>query len=335
MLRLFFLILFSQIIFAQVFWKASGETGYYSSNGDFLQSNEEILTRLNLIGGYNFQREKDQGKFEFQLRPELYGFENKLQTTKIGIDGNYSQANSIIDWALNVAANQYFFSGNISNFSYELFFFNGRIVWNYKPQTRLEVNAGYAYRNFNLRDAASLDIAFFEANSSFIYNPFLNLSIGLYAEKFKLKKNDITFLKSVKIQNTGSRFGPLLRFNFTRKFVFSCDYKFLLHNSEVTSYPSFDQWLRIIAGTNIAKNVSIFFMVDYYKKNFKYQENEETEELLYSPVNFENRFYFKLSNALSSDKKIFLKIGYFDEQLFYRNFFLSGWKGYIGFEIRG
>ena len=87
--------------------------------------------------------------------------------------------------------------------------------------------------------------------------------------------------------------------------------------------------------SNIVKNLSAFVLVDYYKRNFKYSKDDNITDLLYSPVNAENRIFFRLSNKVKSNQKIFLKIGYFDGKLFYRNYSLSGWKGYIGFEIKG
>ena len=162
MLRLFFIIFLSQTTFAQIFWIASGETGYYNSSGSFLQSEEEILTRLNLRGGYNYKVDNNTGKIDFQLRPEIYGFENKLQTTKIGIDGFYSQLGKSFDWIIRITSNQHFFSGEIADFSYDSFLLTGQIIWPINPFILMDASAGIAYRNFNQRDAASLDILFSE-----------------------------------------------------------------------------------------------------------------------------------------------------------------------------
>ena len=81
MVRLFFFIFLSQFLYAQIFWKASGEFGYYNSSGNLLKSEQEILTRINLKAGYQYKVDKNTGQINVQLRPELYGLENKLQTT--------------------------------------------------------------------------------------------------------------------------------------------------------------------------------------------------------------------------------------------------------------
>ena len=335
MLRLISFILLHQIVLSQVFWSASCESGYYNSSGDFLQSQEEILTRLNIQGGYNYQTEKDKGNIKFQLRPEIYGFKNQLQTTKMGLDGLYSKSNKSFDWLLHLAVHQYIFTGEIADFSYDLFYFAGQLVLPFETKISLDIKTGYAYRNFNLRQTASLDIIFTQIDLLYSLNPFTNISGGIYAEKFYLKKTMNVFFDSKNNRNNGTRIGPAVKFNYTRKFVFNLDYQFLLHDSQITSYPSYDQWIRIIGGINIKKNVAVFILIDYYKKNFEYENNEIAEEMLYSPVNAENRIYLKFSNSISKNKKVFFKIGYYDEQLFYRNYSLTGWKGYIGLEIKG
>jgi len=120
-----------------------------------------------------------------------------------------------------------------------------------------------------------------------------------------------------------------------RNFIFSFDYQFLIHDSDITVYPSYDQWIRIMAGKSIVKNLTAFILIDYYKRDFEYREVNDLTDLLYSPVNAENRIYFELSNTVKTNQKLYLKIGYFDEKLFYRDYSLSGWKGLIGFEIKG
>lgn len=335
MIRLFFFIFLGKILIAQIFWTASGETGYYNSSGNFLQSEEEILTRLNLKAGYNYKANKNVGKIDFQLRPEIYGFKNKLQTTKIGIDGFYSHLGKEFDWTFRIAINQYFFSGDIEDFSYDSFLLNGQILWPFKPQITIDTRAGFAYRNFNQRDALSLDILFSEIDFVYSYNSFTKLAGGLYFEKFELKKRINSFFDFAKSNNNGTRIGPIIRINHTRNFVFSLDYQFLIHDSGITNYPSYDQWLRIVGGKSIIKNLAAFILIDYYKRNFEYKTENNVTELLYSPVNVENRIFLKLSNKVKSNQKIYLKVGYFDEKLFYRDYSLSGWKGYIGFEIKG
>jgi len=335
MIRLFFFIFLTQFLCAQVFWKASGESGYYNSSGSLLEDEEELLTRINLKAGYNYKTDNNLVQINFQLRPEIYGFNNKLQTTRIGVDGFFSQARNNFDWTFRLIANKYIFSGDIADFSYDSFLINSQIILPIESHISVDTKVGLAYRNFDQRNAVSLDIMFSEIDFIFSYNSFTKVGCGLYLEKFRLSKEINSYFSIGHTNNSGTRIGPVFKLNYTRKFVISTDYQFLIHNSEYTTYPSYDQWLRIIAGTNIVKNLSVFVLVDYYKRNFKYQKEDNITELLYSPVNAENRIFFRLTKKVKSNQKIFLKIGYFDEKLFYRNYSLSGWKGYIGFELKG
>jgi hypothetical protein len=313
---------------------ASSELGYYNSSGDFLQSENEILTKLNLKTGYNFKANKNTGKIDFQLHPEIYGFENKLQTIKIALSGFYSHFGKKFDWTFRVAANKYFFSGNIADFSYDSFLLSTEFFYPFKSQINLKAKTGFAYRNFNHRDANTLDMLFAEIDYVYAYNSYLKLGLGLYLEKFDLK-NKYNYSLSIEDKNRGIRFGPIFRFSYARNFIFSVDYQFLIHDSDKTIYPSYDQWLRIIGGKSIIKNISAFILIDYYKRDFEYQEGNDIVDILYSPVNAENRIYLKLSFTVKDNQKLYLKAGYFDEELFYRGFSLSGWKSLIGFEIKG
>jgi len=335
MVRLIFFLLFSQVLWAQLYWLASGETGYYNSSGDFLESQSEILTRLNFKSGYIYKDEKNSGKIDFQLRPEIYGFYNKLNTTKIGIDGFYTHTGKETDWTISIAANEYIFTGDIVDFSYDSFVLNGQLVHFLEPKVSLGISGGIAYRNFDQNEAVTLDIIFFEIDYIYSKDRFTKISGGIYTEKFRLNKKSYDLWGPKNLKNNGTRIGPVFKFNYTQKFVFSSEYRFLLHNSEYTSYPSYDQWFRILTGKSLAKGISVFLLADYYSRNFEYENSDDITELLYTPVNFENRVFIKFSNAVRNNQKIFIKIGYFDEQLFYRNYSISGWKGYIGFEIRG
>ena len=90
MVRLFFFVLLSQGIFAQFFWQASSEIGYYNSTGNYFQKEDEVLTRLNLKTGYSYKSLQKSADIDFQIRPEIYGIKNRLQSTGISLNGDYN-----------------------------------------------------------------------------------------------------------------------------------------------------------------------------------------------------------------------------------------------------
>jgi len=77
---------------------------------------------------------------------------------------------------------------------------------------------------------------------------------------------------------------------------------------------------------------SVFLLADYYTRNFK-TKNSTDNNLLYTPINLENRIYIKLGYELKNSFEIYLRSGYTNESLYKNNLSIKGWNIMVGIEV--
>lgn len=93
-----------------------------------------------------------------------------------------------------------------------------------------------------------------------------------------------------------------------------------------------EHWIRILFGKILPGNWSIFFLLDYFFRNYSIPEDTDAS-LLYAPLNTENQFHLKLERELNSHTDIYLKIGYLNQNLLYNDLAFSGWQATAGLEL--
>ena len=152
---------------------------------------------------------------------------------------------------------------------------------------------------------------------------------GIYTERFFLDDQ----YKTENINNKGWRIGPHISFDYLKTFLLNFDYRFLFHISEFTKSPSYEHWIRLVAGKLLMENWSVFVLTDYYFRKYTISKNLDDPYIsLYTPINQDNRIYLKVAYSFSDILEIYFKTGYFRENL-YNNYFFAGWNILIGFEI--
>jgi hypothetical protein len=119
-----------------------------------------------------------------------------------------------------------------------------------------------------------------------------------------------------------------------KDFVINFDYRFLIHNSQYTSYPSIENWLRLVAGKILSEKWSAFVLTDYYFRNFRTKGiAADNQGLLYTSTNFENRIYLKLGYDIADNIELYIKSGYFDENISVDKYSFEGLDISLGIEI--
>lgn len=328
-----FLFLFKcENLSAQFLWKASAESGIYNASGEDVEHDNEILNRLIVQAGYKYNQTQRIIKINTKITPEFYGLKNELFTLKFIADGYYEQQEKDFDWSINLSTQNYKYSEKNFDVSYKNYLINGRLSWFYSPVVMIEVEAGYAYRNLNTNTQTELDLFNLEGSAIHFFNPYLRAGVGIYFEKFSHSYKYHIFFQYNNEKNNGWRAGPQIQLNYLKKFIFTSEYQFLIHESKITKYPSYEQWFRLLAGKTFYSDYSVFILVEYYKRHFEYSETKNID-FLYIPINKENRYYFKMAYDVNDKMEIYVKSGYFEKQLFYMGNTLSGWHGLLGIEI--
>ncbi|MCL5029619.1 MAG: hypothetical protein M1480_11470 [Bacteroidetes bacterium] len=318
---------------AQIKFKANVESGYYNSAGSSIIEQNELFTSLDGQIGYKYDGENRNANFNLRLRPEFYGFNNQMQTIKFRVDGAYTQNEDGFNWGVRLNRQRYSFGGNNIDLVFDSFnlIFDSDLF--FITDNPISINAGYGYQNISNDTQQNLDNYFFDGRIYQILSQFTKIGAGIYIEKFSVSGNSIFPYQDFQNKNNGWRFGPQLNFNYLKDAIINLDYRFMFHSSELTNNPSYEQWVRLVAGKLLSEKWSAFILVDFYFRNFNLNQiGENNLNLLYTPMDFENRIYLKLGYELNEIFGLYIRTGYFKENLVNDKFSYSGWNVLLGIE---
>ncbi len=331
---IFLTLVFYQLSFCQVAWRTTVETGYVNSSADGLTTQEDVQIKLDGQLRYDYKRNKQNASFHIRVRPEMFGFKDQLRSMRLKALGSYSYDFDNFVGGINITSQRHIFSGKYIEINYESFLLLGDASFEIFNNTPANTSLGYAYQSLSAEEQA-LDLIFFDTKLSRIINSYLQFGYGVYGEKFVVR--GLTRMNHIfqKDKNSGWRFGPKANVSYVRNFIFNFEYRFLLHGSQLTAFPSYENWLRVVTGKIFGERWSVFLLADYYTRKFKTTNLALIENnLLYTPMNLENRIYAKLGYEINGSAEIFVKSGYFNESLYKNNVSFKGWNGTIGIEVR-
>lgn len=340
MKNIYFIIIILILIFTpqifvncQLSWKTSVESGYLNSTGDNITGLDEVQIKLEGLLKYDYEKEKEIASVYFRIKPELFGFNNVVRSLRLKGFCSYSYDFDNFVGGINLTSQRHIFAGNNLKINYESFLLSSDFNFEIKNGTSATINLGYAYQRLST-DEQNNDIFFVDTRLNYEIDSNLKFSSGIYIEKFSIIAIDRTFYPYKKYSNIGWRLGPKLSLSFIKGIAANFEYSFLVHDSKLTLFPSYEHWVRVVMGKMISKNWSVFLLTDYYIRRFKLINPIYTESnLIYTPMNLENRIYIKIGFDISSTSEIFFKSGYFKENLYKNNMSFKGWNALIGFEI--
>jgi len=317
--------------------KATAETGYYTSNGTSIIRQSDYLNSVDGQIGYNYKDDARSAEIKFRVRPELYGIYNPLRTLKFGADGSYNQFEESFNWGFELSRQLYNFSGRNIDLSYDSFNILAKGILFPLENNPIGGVIGYGYQKINNSITQDLEYNFINFTSSVPVSAYSKLGYGIYIENFSV--TDVIpkmpgYIQGSQNKNEGWRFGPQAGFYYLKDAVLNLDYRFLVHNSQLTDNFSYEQWIRLVAGKLITDKWSVFLLVDLYLRKLKLNaEGEKNLSLLYNSLNIDNRIYLKTGYELSDHFEVYIRTGYFKENLVVNQYSYSGWNTLLGVEV--
>lgn len=319
---------------AQVNWNIYTEGGLFNSINNISSHSNDLLFRADGNLNYIYSQNDFSAALKLKVRPEIYSSDNNFKSLKFKVFGNYSQTNENINWGINLTGQKNFYQNNITEFNHSIFSLTLNSDWYEIENYPMALEIGYAYQTASDNIEQNLDLLFFQAEILKSLFPNNSSHIGFYIEQFRIDNRYLGRLANSASQNKGWRYGPKIGFEYFEHGIVSLDYRFLFHSSEVTKNPSYEHWVRFVAGTLFSESWSIFFLVDYYYRQFTLkQENLSQEYLVYNFLDVENKVNIKLARELSEGIEPYIKAGYFKERFFNSSFNFEGWVLLIGIEI--
>ena len=322
--------------FPQLSAKLNLESGYYNSTQHDSIKQNDVIYRLNGLAKYRYAEEKRSASIQLRVSPESFGGADGLFVIKMKAEGNYFQKENNFNWGLDIARQKNIFKQTELKLNYDIFLVNGNLNLFLIDNFSISSSLGYAFQNASKDVNQNLDLFFLDLKAVSNYNLYCNIGYGFYIERFNVKSNLELQPNSLNIfDNSGWRFGPQISFNYLKNILANVDYRFLFHNSKLTGNPSYEQWIRVLAGTFITEKLSAFLLVDYYWRKFKQNETQQNyTNLYYNPLNIENNIYAKLAYEINESFESYIKSGYFKYDVVSRNYSIAGWDIMLGVEIK-
>lgn len=327
-------VILSAITAAQVNWSIYTEGGLFNSISDISVHSHDLLFRADGNLDYLYSQKDFSAALKLKVRPEIYNSDDNFKLLKFKALGNYSQTSENISWGINITGQKNFYQNNIAEFNHSIFSLTLNSDWYEIENYPIAMEFGYSYQTASENIEQNLDLLFLQANILKSLFPNNGFHLGFYVERFTIDNKYLGRLTNSANQNKGWRYGPKIGFEYFEHGVVSLDYRFLFHSSQVTKDPSYEHWFRFVAGTLFSESWSIFFLVDYYDRQFTLkQEYLNQEFLVYNFLDVENKVNFKLARELSESIEVYIKTGYFKERFFNYSFNFEGWVFLMGIEI--
>ncbi len=329
---IFLLIAFySKINFAQLSLRLNLEGGYYQSTSKSAVESGQKDATVRIDGEIGYKHKDDNRMFSFKLRarPEVYGFHDNLKILKLKATGNYFFTGDNITYGFNLTGQRNNYKGRNVDLNFQDFIFMFESLLEMGNGFSLSANLGYGNQEVSNDVNQKMDLLFLDTE---IFQRAFNdarLGYGIYSERFVLTGN----YEAKDINNKGWRIGPHISFDYLKAFLVNFDYRFLFHISEITESPSYEHWIRLVAGKLLTENWSVFILTDYYFRKYTISKIIDNPYIsLYTPINEDNRIYLKIGYSLSDIFEAYFKTGYFRENLF-NNYSFAGWNFLAGIEI--
>jgi hypothetical protein len=195
------------------------------------------------------------------------------------------------------------------------------------------VLAGIGQENIHTTQSYVRDLWYMELDLVHRLLKSFKMSYGLYYEDFLLHRNE-TFLTEY-LKNAGLRFGPGIRMSYFAQFWITLEYRYLKHISELVASSSYESNLRFFMGKALTTRLSLLLLVDYYYRRFNFEQIDIPDiNLLYAPMDMENRLYLKTIYRLSDHKELYTRFGYGKENFRQQLFVLEGWRIIFGISFK-
>jgi hypothetical protein len=340
---IFFISQYYPVTNSQFKLSASAEAGYYSSSGSSIIGQSDLYKDFDGQLGYVYNDEKRNAGLKLIVHPEFYGSENILSTLNFVADGSYRQAEKSFDWGFRLNRWLDNFSGKNIDLSYDVFnvLADGDLF--FIKNLPLSLSTGYGFQKIKDSTGQNLDFYLLDLRTSLPLSSITKIGYGVYSESFSVNglsssAGQLVSLHSAQTgtinQNNGWRFGPQAGFYYLKDAIINFDYRFMVHISDLTNSFSYEQWIRLVAGKLLSDNWSVFLLTDLYFRKFNLNKlGENNLNLLYTSNNVDNHVYLKAGYDVSDHFEIYIRTGYFKENLVNNKYLYSGWNTILGIMI--
>jgi hypothetical protein len=348
LLDLFCFFYYSNSAASDINFNLAGEFGNFSAQHSLIEKKNDFVLKWRSSLTYQDATQNSSWSVFTKFLPEFYGLKHSNKIYKFSLGGQYQKQHTNWQWSVFLATQKQRYQTSIENFTLNSLNIGATSFWWCRPSIFFTSNFQYFYRDILNTYDQNLDAFLLQTGAGYAYSKYTNIEGGLYIEKFSIKspdyldlflsENNGTIIYGEESSNflqgksSGWRIGPQISWKYQKKFLLNFTYRIISHQSDLSNRPVAEHWLRFIFVKIFSSKLSGLFLMDYYINQAKLIQQEDYL-LAYSPLENENKIYFKLERTLSKTKTIYLKSGYLNNSFKLEDFSIKGWIFVIGFEF--
>jgi hypothetical protein len=322
-------LFFQTSAYSQIGLKLNLESGAY------INANTTSYSKINSIhkiyASLDFKKKIDNSEFYFggKVRPQFLS--NEFHSMKYKLDASYGYNFENISWHISLSKSDYSYLFSSQDYSYGYFYFLNHLE--FKPNDKLPVNIFIGYSNNKMKyyNKVNSDYIFISALVNNIIDNYSFIGLGLYLQKFDTESK----LKNISLSSVGWKYGPQVKLQYMRTFLFDAEYKFLIYNSNNTIFPSYEHNVNLLCGTILSEKISLFLLTEFsFIRTSLKKDLGEQNPVYYTPTQNENEIYMKITYKLNSTFSIYTKTGYFRENIYLDDYKLDGLNLLLGIELK-
>jgi len=323
LLSISWFLLVANTLFSQLSYKINLESGVFFNS---LESNFSENTNVYRLQGnlrYKTKFQNSTSSFSLKIKPEIFG--DDYHSIKYAAQGDYQYNATNVLWKSLISYRNfnYIFSESSTNFSSFNFIVGSEFdLLNNHP---IQLYLGYAYQNIDFAGKRTSDYFYLDSKLKNSVTNQLSYQYGFFIENFISENNTI--------KENGWYYGPQVSLSYLKQFLLNLEYKILLISSTNLTFPSLEHRIKTIGGIRLNQKLSFFLLADLYIRD-THIKNSKSEKKVLLPTKNENHISTKINYKFLNNLSIYLKAGYFREELLSDNSKIDGLNVIVGIELK-
>ena len=310
-------------------YRLGAEGGWSRSAFSSLLTRSSPVVRLNGRVKYGGKSRRNSWFLQARFRPDIFLTDDLPTFSRFSLQGSFLQKFRAARWRFTAAHERQQISAFNSDIVIGISQIGSQASWSFHRSNALQFSLDFVHRTVNDPLDSRLNAVLTRLALQRAFSSSTTFAAGLYLEKFKIQQRSAGF----SAQNDGWRYGPEISLAYKHRIVLSGNYRFLWHQSDVTTAPSHEQWVRLLFGKILLPQWSLFFLTDYFFRDYSIRGNAPVA-LVFAPLDTENRVYLKIERDISAAITTFFRIGFLSENFIATEQSLSGWRSTLGVEIK-
>ncbi|MCB9258922.1 MAG: hypothetical protein H6612_06145 [Ignavibacteriales bacterium] len=316
-------------IFSQIGLKLNLESGAFLSVSNLTENSIQSVFKLFGSIDYKTKFENSNLQLSSKIRPQFY--DSEFHSFKYKLDGSYNYFLDNLVWRINISQTGDNYDLYLFDYSYNIFLITNNLELNASEELLVNLYFGYSNYKVNYSNTINSSYFFVSALANKIINNYSFLGFGIYVQRFDTESK----LTNLNLSSLGWKYGPQIKAQYMRSFLFDAEYKFLIYNSNNTIFPSYEHNINLLSGVFLSKNVSLFLLAEFNFIRTTLKEGlSEENPIFYTPTQNENELYTKIAYKFNPTFSLYSKIGYFRENMYLDEYKLDGMNFLIGLELK-